>query len=258
MGAEGRYSGTSVDDSGGGVLAGRGGMKEGGAVRLEAREGKGGSRGDGEWDRQQREFWRHTQPSSSFRLGRLDEMGGSTPIRGRLGLGHDGRRLLLRQSTTAPMSSSASSSRTDEGQKPAQPLFQLPSSKRESYLFSSGTENGAASLIDPPSGSSPTERFATPTGGASSSSAQNGLELSERRNADNTSRNSDSSKDGDDAGGVSGMLRRLYYGDEKPAGWAERRAEEERERIQRGEGVLESIAETVGEAFGGKKEGGGA
>ena len=54
-------------------------------------------------------------------------------------------------------------------------------------------------------------------------------------------------------GGVVGMARKLWYGDET-AGWERRRAEEERRKIEEGEGLWGIISERTREAFGGKKD----
>ena len=50
------------------------------------------------------------------------------------------------------------------------------------------------------------------------------------------------------------MLKNLYYGSSSRDEWQARRASEDRERIERGEGVWEAIAQDVGEAFGGGKK----
>ncbi|MDI1489452.1 MAG: hypothetical protein OHK93_008730 [Ramalina farinacea] len=58
----------------------------------------------------------------------------------------------------------------------------------------------------------------------------------------------------EEEGGVVGMARRLWYGDET-AGWERRRAEEERRKIEEGEGLWGIISERTREAFGGKRNG---
>ena len=58
---------------------------------------------------------------------------------------------------------------------------------------------------------------------------------------------------GREEGGVVGMARKLWYGDET-AGWERRRAEEERRKIEEGEGLWGIISERTREAFGGKKD----
>ena len=55
-------------------------------------------------------------------------------------------------------------------------------------------------------------------------------------------------------GGVMGMVKRLYYGEEGGEGWRERRAEESRDRVERGYGVWEGVVEDIEEAFAGKED----
>lgn len=58
----------------------------------------------------------------------------------------------------------------------------------------------------------------------------------------------DDEEEGNDDGGVKGLIHKIWLGDEK-AGWQKRRLEREREELENGKGYGDLIMEQVREVF---------